>query len=370
MKKRIVLSFLIILCVFMISGCTNDKQNNSNNKGAIYKQISLEDKGITMFTSVVPEKWSASIFSQDLVNSSYPFVNTIVIASPDKEAKITILSQHSYTDNDKYSEGENKEYYTTYLHSMDAGTYLDYFMNRVEKVSSAGEDKEVDSILLDDLKQLHDLKIQLAKSDVQQIGTSNYGVNITIGDEGYTSSKKDYQEKEKYYEAWTSVSSISSNLTSSVSGLLNSKSTVWYVPYVIIYEADSKEAFDKYYNDYNFIIQNSSFTKDYYAMIEYVSSAITNAYTTYYAQKAKAGLDAVNDYIDSNYSSDSSSSTQDRVREMWSDVIKEQDNYILEDGSSIKTSIRNDVVAQKGDEIYVGSKGGIPYGFNILEKGY
>ena len=55
---------------------------------------------------------------------------------------------------------------------------------------------------------------------------------------------------------------------------------------------------------------------------------------------------------------------------MWSDVIKEQDNYILEDGTSVKTSIMNDTLAQNGNEIYIGSKAGIPIGFNEVSKGY
>ena len=178
------------------------------------------------------------------------------------------------------------------------------------------------------------------------------------------------EKGDTYYEASTCVSMISTNLTSNISSLLNSRAIQWYMPYVIIYEAKDKDTFDKYYDDYNFIRTNASFTKDYYAMIEYVSSAITNAYTSYYASKSQAALDATNSYIDSNYSSESSSSTQDKVREMWDDVIKEQDKYTLEDGTTIKTSIHNDTVAQNGNEIYIGSKAGIPEGFNEVHKGY
>ena len=80
-----------------------------------------------------------------------------------------------------------------------------------------------------------------------------------------------------------------------------SKSRAWDIPYSIIYYADDKEAFDEYYEDYNFIVANSSFTTDFYAMVEYVSSAIVNSYSSYYAAKSQAGLDAMNNYIDSNY---------------------------------------------------------------------
>ena len=44
-----------------------------------------------MFNSIVPEGWTAKIYTQDVVDSSYPFAETIVISSPDKKANITIF---------------------------------------------------------------------------------------------------------------------------------------------------------------------------------------------------------------------------------------------------------------------------------------
>ena len=380
MNKRIVTTLLVgVLTVelFILTGCNNSSTKNpssSNNnqtaQGRIYERILLEDKGIDMFNSIVPKGWTANIYSQDLVNSTHPFVETVVIENPDKTAKITILSQHSYTENNRYNEGENKEYYTTYLHAMDADTYSNYFMERIYPGASFVKNKEVDTKLLEELEMLHSERVTLANIDAETIGASQYGVTITIGDEGCTTSKKEYRNGNITYETSTSVLAISTNLTSSLSSALDSRAVQWYMPYLIVYEAISNEDYEKYYDDYNFIIANSTFTKDYYAMVEYVSSAIVNAYTSYYAAKSKAALDATNDYIDSNYSSTSSASTQDKVREMWDDVIKEQDKYTLEDGSSIKTSIHNDTVAQNGDEIYIGDKAGIPFGFNELSKSY
>ena len=145
---------------------------------------------------------------------------------------------------------------------------------------------------------------------------------------------------------------------------------LWKIPYTIIYTGETKEEFDKYYDTYKFIIANSNFTLDYYAMEEYVSSAIVNYYTTIYAERSKASLDAWHNYVDSNYSSTTSQSTNDKVMEMWDDVIKEVDSYKLEDGTQFKTSIHNETVAQNGNEIYVGDKAGIPIGFQIVDKGY
>lgn len=368
MRKKVLLVLLIAMVLVAVTGC--DNKVAIADKGRLYETISLNDKNINMFNTIVPKGWTAMIKSQDAVDSSYPFIETVVISNPDNSAKITILSQHSYVDNKKYNEGQNTEYYTTYLHQMDASTYLDYFMDRIYKGTSVVTNMNVDDEILNQLKTLHDLRVNLAKQDATSLQAQNYGVYITIGDEGYSSVKKEYKNNSNYYEASLSVSAVSTNLKSSLSSLLDSRAVQWYMPYVIVYEGNSKEDYDKYYDDYKFIISNSTFTKDYYAMIEYVSSAIVNAYTTYYAEKSKAGLDAMNDYINSNYSSTSSSQTQDKVREMWDDVIKEQDKYTLEDGTSIKTSINNETVAQNGNEIYIGSKAGIPNGFSEVAKGY
>ncbi len=398
MKKKII-SFLTIIAILAtsliaLSGCGDkkktdkDEKSTTNNtsksgttntideipteeeKGRFYEIVSLYDKNINMFNSIVPEGWTAKIYTQDVVDSSYPFAETIVISSPDKKANITIFSQHSFVENKKYAEGQNTAYYTTYLHQMNASTYLDYYMNRIFKVSNTVKNKNVDNEVLNQLKVLHNLRIQLAKQDATNLQAQNYGVYITIGDKGYTSAKKEYKNGSAYYEASTSVSAVSTELKNSISSALNSTAIQWYMPYVIVYEGATKEAYDEYYEDYEFIMANSSFTKDYYQMIEYVSSAIVNAYTSIYAEKAKAGLQAMNDYINSTYSSTSAATTQDKVREMWSDVINERDKYILEDGSSIKTSIYNETVAQNGNEIYIGSKAGIPEGFSEVAKGY
>lgn len=380
MKKKLLLSFLVLISLFMISGCRRNYNyygynypiTEEKDQGRIYELVSLYDYNVLMFNGVVPKGWTASIYTQNLVNSSYPFAETIVLTNPEGTAKITILSQHSYVENNKYNEGQNKEYYTTYLHQMDASTYLDYFMSKIYPGSSLVKEDTVDSNVLSQLKTLHDLKVYQANLDANQLQTQaqTSGVSISVGDEGYSSAKKEYENGETYYEALTSVSAISTNLYSSLSNLLDSRAVTWYMPYVIVYEGSTKEDFDNNYEDYKFIIENSSFTKDYYTMVEYVSSIIVNYYTSIYAERSKAGLQAMNDYIDSNYSSTSAASTQDKVREMWDDVIKEQDKYILEDGSSFKTSIQTETVAQNGNEIYVGTKAGIPIGFNEVSKGY
>ena len=369
MKKILALSLLIIF----ITGCRfnfNITDNGKENKGRLYNIISLNDKGVSMFQGIVPEGWNASIKSENIVNSSYPFVETVTITNPENTARITILSQHSYTENTKFNEGVNYDYYTTYLHQMNASEYLDFFMSSVYKGSTFVKENEVDSKILEQLALLHNMKVEQGKQDAKLLGSQTYNVDITVDGVSYTSARREYQNGLNYYEASTSVSAIGTKLKAYLSAYLDSYAVQWYMPYIIIYEGETEEAFDDYYDDYQFIIANSNFTLDYYRMVEYVSSAIVNAYTSYYNAKSQAALDAMNSYIDSNYSSTSSQSTNDKVMEMWDDVIKEVDSYKLEDGSTLKTSIFNETVAQNGNEIYIGTKAGIPNGFQEVGKGY
>ena len=371
--KKVKNLFILLLITLVLSGCSFKKTASRKvlvTEGKYYNIVSLQDKGIDMFRSIIPKGWTASIKSQDLVNSAQPFIETVEITNSDSSAKITILSQHSFVDNKNYSEGENRAYYTTYFRKMNAKEYSDYFMEKVYNTNSFVTDIEVDSDMYSELDVLHNLRIELGKQDAKLLEADNYDVNITVNGVDKTASKRQYKNGENYYEIFTAVSAVSSTLTSSLDSLLNSTSVQWYMPFVIVYEAETKETFDAYYDDYNLIVANSNFTLDYYAMIEYASSAIVNAVTSAYSEKFQAGLRAMDEYIDSNYSSTSSATTNDKVMEMWDDVIKEVDSYKMEDGTTVKTSIFNDTVAQNGNELYVGPKAGIPYGFNELSKSY
>ena len=233
-----------------------------------------------MFNTIVPEGWTATISSENLVNSTHPFVETVILTNPEKTASIAIISQHSYVENNKYNEGVNTDYYTTYLHQMDAATYLDYFMSGMDSNATFVKNGKVDDKIAKDVKSLQKIRVELAKQDANKIDSKTYGVSISIGDEGSTVAKREYENGDAYYEATTSVLAISTNLEAQLSALLNSRAVTWYMPYVIVYSADTMEDFENYYDDYNFIVANSAFTVDYYAMIEYVSSAIVNAYTS------------------------------------------------------------------------------------------
>lgn len=373
MKKRILSLFTILMGLFLLAGCIRQKNImniGENNTGTIYEMVSLQDSNVTVFQSIVPKGWNSYIESKwDIINSTHPGRETVYLSSPDGRASIKIVSQESYVENKKYNEGENTEYYTTYLHYMNASDYLNYYMDKNYNGSKFVQDVDLDEKVL---QQIVDYNNFIVNNSQEQIKILNSQGNVYITGTVYesTASKKQYEYGSNYIEASTAVAANKTTLESKLSSVLNSESITWIMPYTIIFSAEDKDAFDEYYDTYQFIVANSQFTVDYYAMVEYVSSSIVNAYTSYYAQKAQAGLDAMNNYIDSNYSSTSSKSTNEKVMEMWDDYINEVDAYKTEDGTILKTSMFNETVAQNGNEIYIGSKAGIPLGFTELDKSY
>ena len=368
--KNIKIVLIIILSLFILSGCSNKINTKKSKQGTIYEKISLKDNNVTVFEGIVPKGWNYNIESKwDIVNSVTPGRETVYLSSPDLTASIKIISQESYTENKKYNEGENRDYYTTYLHYMNASDYLDYYMDKYYNNSKFLKNVDTDSKLLDQVKEYNNIIYQSGLKDANAINTQGK-IKVGVYLHESSASMKQYELGLNQMEASTAIAATKTTLENPLLPALNSESILWKIPYTIIYTGETKEAFDKYYDTYKFIVANSNFTKDYYAMVEYVSSAITNAYTSYYTEKSKAGLQAWNNYVDSNYSSTSASSTNDKVMEMWDDVIKEVDSYRLEDGTQIKTSIYNETVAQNGNEIYIGDKSGIPNGFQIVDKSY
>ena len=351
---------------------TSSKTTKANIIGTYYNPISLVDyqSNVEVFKGLAPEGWTGSVSSNyQVISPDYPVLESVTLTSPDGKATIYIDSQQQYCESSSMGEGVSEEYYTTYLHYMDADEFIQYFMDYAHPGSTLTKTLENDEELLNQAKQYQQLKVEKSKSNFQSILGSSYGsysYNVTPGTT--TMSRKQYQTPNSYLEGSCVIIPITTTLSSQYYSLTNN---YWEIPYSIVFEAVDKEAFDKYYDDYNFIIANSQFTPDCYALIEYVSSCIQNVKSAQAAAKSQASLNAMNDYIDSNYSSTSSESTNEKVMGMWDDYINEVDSYNTLDGGTIKTSMYNDIVAQDGDKIFVGSStSDIPAGFTQLEKSY
>ena len=128
------------------------------------------------------------------------------------------------------------------------------------------------------------------------------------------------------------------------------------------------ELFDKYNGVYQTVISNIIVRPEFCYLNARLKEMNEERVAKIGAVRAQVALEASRDQIMGDYNS--SSQTQDRVRNMWNDTIKELDEYKTLDGKRLKTSMFNETVAQDGDTYYIGNKTGIPSGFKELSKSY
>jgi len=344
-----------------------------NIVGKYYNQVALRDQnsGADVFKTLLPDGWKASVTSNySCVAPDYPVLFSVSIQSPDGKALITIDSPQQFCESPTRSEGINISEYTTYLHYMTADQFVEYFMSQAYPNASLLKSLETDNTLLSELRSYQKMKADKTRQNMQQLFSGiqygNYSGSVTELE--VTASKRQYQTQDGYLEGTCVVVPFSQTISSTY---LSTTNTWWEIPYSMVYFAADKDTFDKYYDDYNFIIANSQFTVDAYTLIEYVANRIANVVTAEAAAKSQASLNAMNEYIDSNYSSTSAASTNEKVMQMWDDVINEVDTYNTTDGGQVKTSMYNDIVAQDGDKFFVGSStSDIPIGYTQLQKAY
>lgn len=145
-----------------------------------------------------------------------------------------------------------------------------------------------------------------------------------------------------------------------IEGYLRQEYLHWFVPYSIVFAAQSEQAFETYHDTYETIIANSFFTPQYFSAESYVSSVR--------AAKAMEAKNAASQFSSSGYESPDANSNSRSVAEQWDDVIREVDTYQTLDGNYVQVSTGSDVVAQDGDQFYVGPSNSVPPGFTQLTQ--
>lgn len=344
------------------------QQVNQQVSGSYYNRYELVDQtiGVPVFNAFLPQGWTANISSNwNVISIGAPGLEEITINSPDGRAQITIDSCQCFVQSPYHDRGSNFEYYTTYLDYLNAGQFVDMYMDQTHPGYKILEESPVDEETIGWLNQYNDTMVAKAN------GTSGA---ITIGStssvqEPYATSmcKRKYNVNGQIMEA----SCVDTAMTQTITGpVLTEQYIHWRIPYSIVYLAADEQAFQEYYDEYSMIIGNSQFTPQYYAAEDYVASQITAVAMD---AKAAACSDATSSFSSSGYESSTGDSTNEKVIEMWDDYINEVDSYTTLDGGTVKTSMYNDIVAQSdsGDEFFVGSStSDIPSGFTELSKSY
>lgn len=338
--------------------------------GTYYTRMELADYQVNapLFSAFLPEGWTAQLYSKwDVVSVGAPGFVEVTLASPDGTAVITIDSCQAFTQAPSGFVGEDYATYSTYMNYLDAGAFIDTYMaqaygGQAQLVRELSPDADA----IAQLRQYNDLLVAAANQAGAEMTAGGTIGNTSSVTEAYdaTICTRQYRIGSQYMEASCADAAQLQTITGPA---LTEQYLHWRVPYSITYIASDEQAFDAYYDDYCMIIANSYFTPQYYAAEDYVASSITAA-----AMDAKAAASsATGSFSTSGYTSEYGDSANEKIINMWDDVINEVDSYQTLDGGTVKVSMYDDVVAQSGNEIFVGSAtSDIPSGFTELQRSY
>lgn len=338
--------------------------------GTYYTRQSLTDYqiGVPVFSALLPQGWTARLDSDwSVVSVGAPGFEEVTITSPDGSAVITIDSCQAFTQAPSGFVGQDEATYSTYMNYLDAVGFVDAYMAQAYGgQAQLVQELPADADTMSQLGQYTDLMVAVSNQAGYEMTAGGAIGNVTSTAEAYESTlcKRQYRIGSQYMEATCVDSAV---LQTIASPYLTEQYLHWRIPYSITYVASDQQAFDEYYGDYCMIVANSYFTAAYYAAEDYVASTITSA-----AMDAKAAAtSATGSFSTSGYESEYGESANEKIINMWDDYINEADSYNTLDGGTVKVSMYDDVVAQNGDEIFVGSAtSDIPAGFTELSKSY
>ena len=329
--------------------------------GKLYNRVGVYDQyaNIVAFQTLLPEGWTASIESYWMNYSlAYPGVEIVTLTSPDGKAQIRLQSPRNFLQDLIWGKiGQDLEEFATFSNYLDAATYVQY------SVQSSYENAS----LIKDFGQSDDQLIY-QKADTEYQAEADYkfqtdaGYLCAIESMEYTNARKQYKSGDTVMELSCAVNGYQYSKAYGTT-IAGERRIVWWVPYTVAYVADSQESFDKYYNDYEVIVSNSCFTKQFFQMCSNVGENIRYLMLL---GKTESINEWLGTYVDNGNYSSSSVSKQDTIFQMWDDYIKDENAYTLGDGSTIRVPNLIDTIAQNGDSLYFGTSGGIPIGYDVI----
>ena len=330
-------------------------------EGKLYNRVGVYDQyaNIVAFQTLLPEGWTTSMESYWMNYSlAYPGVEIVTLTSPDGKAQIRLQSPRNFLQDLIWGKsGQDLEEFATFSTYLDASTYVQYSV----------QSSYADASLVKDFGQSDDQLIY-QKADTEYQATADYefqtssGYLCTIETMEYTNARQQYKAGNTVMEFSCAVNGYrySKAYGTTVAG---ERRIVWWVPYTVAYTAVDQESFDTYYNDYEVIVGNSYFTKQFFQMCRNVGENIRYLMLL---GKTESINEWLGTYIDNgNYSADAVS-TQDNIFQMWDDYIKDENAYTFSDGSTVRVPNSIEAVAQNGDSVYFGSSVDVPSGYDIL----
>ena len=331
-------------------------------RGTFMRVSRLTDSGLNMVVGqmTAPDDWQVSEQVQWSSYGNYPGMTQLSAVSPDGLRSFQLISTMSYyqTDSIFSSLGENETDPTTYrIHRQyrTAEQFVELFISNLgctsaQKLGSSS----IDSQSLGALQSVAEQHAyQTGYSLVQSLANLGMSANLvgyesTVVDNRYAVTTQSGQTE--YIEVFTLVWAYQTSWV-----VQNSSITVneiyWCVPFMYISTAESEQALASMQNEFLTFVSNSHVSPEFYYLVQQYRSYIENQLAQQLTNQIQAATEIQSQLMD-GYSS--SSDTNDRVTDMWSDYIYDRDDYTTSDGSTVKVPTYYDHVYETDSgDIYV-----------------
>lgn len=331
-------------------------------RGTFMRVSQLVDSGLNMVVGRItaPDDWQVSEQVQWSSYGNYPGMTQLSAVSPDGQRSFQLISTMSYyqTDSIFNSLGENETDPTTYRIHRQYRTAEQFVEMMLSGIGCTGAQKlsssSIDSQSLSALKSTAEQHAyQTGYSLVQSLANLGMSANLvgyesTVVDNRYAVTTQSGQTE--YIEVFTLVWAYQTSWV-----VQNSSITVneiyWCVPFTYIFTAESEHALTSMQNEFLTFVSNSSVSPEFYYLVEQYRAYIENLLAQQLTNQIQAATE-IQSQLMNDYSS--SSDTNDRVTDMWSDYIYDRDDYTTSDGSTVKVPTYYDHVYETDSgDIYV-----------------
>lgn len=331
-------------------------------RGTFMRVSQLVDSGLNMVVGRItaPDDWQVSEQVQWSSYGNYPGMTQLSAVSPDGQRSFQLISTMSYyqTDSIFNSLGENETDPTTYRIHRQYRTAEQFVEMMLSGIGCTGAQKlsssSIDSQSLSALKSTAEQHAgETGYSLVQSLANLGMSANLvgyesTVVDNRYAVTTQSGQTE--YIEVFTLVWAYQTSWV-----VQNSSITVneiyWCVPFTYIFTAESEQALTSMQNEFLTFVSNSSVSPEFYYLVEQYRAYIENLLAQQLTNQIQAATE-IQSQLMNDYSS--SSDTNDRVTDMWSDYIYDRDDYTTSDGSTVKVPTYYDHVYETDSgDIYV-----------------
>lgn len=331
-------------------------------RGTFMRVSRLTDSGLNMVVGqmTAPDDWQVSEQVQWSSYGNYPGMTQLSAVSPDGLRSFQLISTMSYFQTDSIFSllGENETDPTTYrIHRQyrTAEQFVELFISNLgctsaQKLGSSSIDQQSLGALQSVAEQ-H--AYQTGYSLVQSLANLGMSANLvgyesTVVDNRYAVTTQSGQTE--YIEVFTLVWAYQTSWV-----VQNSSITVneiyWCVPFMYISTAESEQALASTQNEFLTFVSNSQISPEFYYLVRQYRSYIENQLAQQLTNQIQAATEIQSQLMD-GYGS--SSDTNDRVTDMWSDYIYDRDDYTTSDGSTVKVPTYYDHVYETDSgDIYV-----------------